>query len=136
MTTVAAYSLSAPDGRFEKTSIERRELGPHDVLIDIKYAGICHSDIHTARNEWHRTRYPCIPGHEHHPGIPAQRSHQAGQLILPANKRRPSCHVPSPPARRPCRAGLTQGGAELTRGGLLRGAGRGSHGTVLGTERR
>ncbi|WP_067668058.1 NAD(P)-dependent alcohol dehydrogenase [Nocardia miyunensis] len=64
MTTAAAYSLSTPDGRFEKTSIERRELGPHDVLIDIKYAGICHSDIHTARNEWHHTRYPCIPGHE------------------------------------------------------------------------
>ncbi|MFF3571763.1 NAD(P)-dependent alcohol dehydrogenase [Nocardia jiangxiensis] len=64
MTTAAAYALSTPDGRFEKTSIERRELGPHDVLIDIKYAGICHSDIHTARNEWHRTSYPCIPGHE------------------------------------------------------------------------
>lgn len=64
MTTAAAYSLATPDGRFEKTSIERRGLGPHDVLIDIKYAGICHSDIHTARNEWHRTRYPCVPGHE------------------------------------------------------------------------
>jgi len=64
MTTAAAYSISAPDGRFEKTSIERRELGPRDVLIDIKFAGICHSDIHTARNEWHGTRYPCVPGHE------------------------------------------------------------------------
>ncbi len=64
MTTAAAYSVSAPDGRFEKTTIERRELGPHDVLIDIKYAGICHSDIHTARNEWHGTRYPAVPGHE------------------------------------------------------------------------
>ena len=64
MTTVAAYSITSPDGRFEKTSIERRELGPRDVLIDIKYAGICHSDIHTARNEWHGTRYPCVPGHE------------------------------------------------------------------------
>ncbi|WP_216897003.1 NAD(P)-dependent alcohol dehydrogenase [Nocardia alni] len=64
MTTAAAYSVSAPDGRFEKTTIERRELGPHDVLIDIKYAGICHSDIHIARNEWHGTRYPAVPGHE------------------------------------------------------------------------
>jgi len=64
MTTAAAYSIASPDGRFEKTSIERRELGPHDVLIDIKYAGVCHSDIHTARNEWHGTRYPCVPGHE------------------------------------------------------------------------
>ncbi|MEV6774256.1 NAD(P)-dependent alcohol dehydrogenase [Nocardia sp. NPDC051030] len=64
MSTAAAYAVSTPDGRFEKVAIERRELGPHDVLIDIKYAGICHSDIHTARNEWHGTSYPCVPGHE------------------------------------------------------------------------
>ncbi|ATL70982.1 NAD(P)-dependent alcohol dehydrogenase [Nocardia terpenica] len=64
MSTAAAYSVSAADGRFEKVTIERRELGAHDVLIDIKYAGICHSDIHTARNEWHGTTYPCVPGHE------------------------------------------------------------------------
>jgi uncharacterized zinc-type alcohol dehydrogenase-like protein len=64
MTTAAAYSVSVPGGRFEKTTIQRRDLGPHDVLIDIKYAGICHSDIHTARNEWHGTRYPSVPGHE------------------------------------------------------------------------
>ncbi|MEU0875654.1 NAD(P)-dependent alcohol dehydrogenase [Nocardia brasiliensis] len=64
MTTAAAYAISAPDGSFEKQTIERRELGPHDVLIDIKYAGICHSDIHTARGEWGGTKYPCVPGHE------------------------------------------------------------------------
>ncbi|MGW4245924.1 NAD(P)-dependent alcohol dehydrogenase [Nocardia sp. NPDC004722] len=64
MSTAAAYAVSAPDGAFEKIAIERREVGPHDVLIDVKYAGICHSDIHTARNEWHGTAYPCVPGHE------------------------------------------------------------------------
>ncbi|PXX65080.1 putative zinc-type alcohol dehydrogenase-like protein [Nocardia tenerifensis] len=64
MTTAAAYALSAADGAFEKVTIERRDLGPRDVLIDIKYAGICHSDIHTARDEWGGTRYPCVPGHE------------------------------------------------------------------------
>lgn len=64
MSTAAAYAVSAPDGRFEKVTIERRELGPHDVLIDIKYAGICHSDIHTARDEWGGAKYPCVPGHE------------------------------------------------------------------------
>ncbi|MFJ4653072.1 NAD(P)-dependent alcohol dehydrogenase [Nocardia sp. NPDC088792] len=64
MSNAAAYAVSAPDGRFEKVTIERRELGPHDVLIDVKYAGICHSDIHTARNEWRGTSYPCVPGHE------------------------------------------------------------------------
>ncbi|MFG1790095.1 NAD(P)-dependent alcohol dehydrogenase [Nocardia sp. NPDC049149] len=64
MTPAAAYALAAPDGTFEKVTIERRELGPQDVLIDIKYAGICHSDIHTARDEWGGTRYPVVPGHE------------------------------------------------------------------------
>ncbi|MBF6137569.1 NAD(P)-dependent alcohol dehydrogenase [Nocardia otitidiscaviarum] len=64
MTTAAAYAVSAPDGHFEKVAIERRELGPHDVLIDIEYAGICHSDIHTARDEWGGAKYPCVPGHE------------------------------------------------------------------------
>ncbi|WP_433758624.1 NAD(P)-dependent alcohol dehydrogenase [Nocardia sp. CA-135398] len=64
MSVAAAYGMPAPDGPFEKLSIERRELGPRDVLIDIKYAGICHSDIHTARNEWGGAIYPCIPGHE------------------------------------------------------------------------
>ncbi|MQY30140.1 NAD(P)-dependent alcohol dehydrogenase [Nocardia aurantia] len=64
MSTAAAYAVNSADGRFEKTTIQRRDLLPHDVLIDIRYSGICHSDIHTARNEWHGTRYPCVPGHE------------------------------------------------------------------------
>ncbi|WP_068277502.1 NAD(P)-dependent alcohol dehydrogenase [Aldersonia kunmingensis] len=64
MSSAAAYAVSAPDAPFEKITIERRELGPTDVLIDIKYSGICHSDIHTARNEWGGTQYPCVPGHE------------------------------------------------------------------------
>ncbi|MFD4292220.1 NAD(P)-dependent alcohol dehydrogenase [Rhodococcus sp. NPDC058505] len=64
MLTVSAFAATAPDAPLEKTSIERRDLGPLDVLIEIKYAGICHSDIHTARNEWGGTRYPVVPGHE------------------------------------------------------------------------
>ncbi|MFF2085111.1 NAD(P)-dependent alcohol dehydrogenase [Nocardia sp. NPDC058176] len=64
MSTAAAYAMPASDGSFEKVTVERRELGPDDVLIDIKYAGICHSDIHTARDEWGGAQYPCVPGHE------------------------------------------------------------------------
>ncbi|MFD0365179.1 NAD(P)-dependent alcohol dehydrogenase [Nocardia sp. GCM10030253] len=64
MSSAAAYAMPAPDGAFEKVTIERRELGPRDVLIDVKYAGICHSDIHTARDEWGGAKYPCVPGHE------------------------------------------------------------------------
>jgi uncharacterized zinc-type alcohol dehydrogenase-like protein len=44
--------------------IERREVGPRDVQIDILYCGVCHSDLHTARNEWKNTVYPVVPGHE------------------------------------------------------------------------
>jgi uncharacterized zinc-type alcohol dehydrogenase-like protein len=45
-------------------TIERREPRPQDVQIEIKYCGVCHSDLHTVRNEWHNAIYPCVPGHE------------------------------------------------------------------------
>lgn len=64
MPTVSAYSAAAADSPLEKSTIERRDVGPLDVQIEIKYVGICHSDIHTARNEWGGTRYPIVPGHE------------------------------------------------------------------------
>jgi alcohol dehydrogenase (NADP+) len=45
-------------------NIQRRDPGAHDVQIEILYCGVCHSDVHTVRNEWHGTTYPCVPGHE------------------------------------------------------------------------
>ena len=45
-------------------SFDRREVGPHDVLIKIRYCGICHSDIHQARDEWGGSIFPMVPGHE------------------------------------------------------------------------
>ena len=57
----AAQSATAPLGPF---TIDRRDLRPHDVQIQILYCGVCHSDIHTARNEWKNTLYPFVPGHE------------------------------------------------------------------------
>lgn len=45
-------------------NIERRDPGAHDVQIEVLYCGVCHSDVHTVRNEWHGTTYPCVPGHE------------------------------------------------------------------------
>ena len=57
----AAQSASTPLDNF---SFERREPGPRDVQIDIHYCGVCHSDLHTARNEWGNTEYPVVPGHE------------------------------------------------------------------------
>jgi alcohol dehydrogenase (NADP+) len=52
MTTANARAVFGPKETFKETILERRDLGPKDVLIDIKYTGICHSDIHTARSEW------------------------------------------------------------------------------------
>lgn len=57
----AAQSATSPLATF---SIDRREPGPHDVQIEILYCGVCHSDLHTARNEWKNTVYPVVPGHE------------------------------------------------------------------------
>ncbi|WP_432196428.1 NAD(P)-dependent alcohol dehydrogenase [Streptomyces sp. bgisy027] len=64
MTTVAAYAAPAAKAPLERTTIERREVGEFDVLIDIKFAGICHSDIHQAREGWGEATFPMVPGHE------------------------------------------------------------------------
>ncbi|OIJ65107.1 NAD(P)-dependent alcohol dehydrogenase [Streptomyces mangrovisoli] len=64
MTTVAAYAAPAAKAPLERTTIERRAVGESDVLIDIKFAGICHSDIHQAREGWGTAMFPMVPGHE------------------------------------------------------------------------
>lgn len=58
---LAVDSATSPLKTFE---FERRELGVHDVALDVKFTGICHSDIHTARGEWGSVFYPLVPGHE------------------------------------------------------------------------
>lgn len=57
----AANSATTPLAPF---SMERRAPGEHDVRIEILFCGVCHSDVHTVRNEWQGTTYPCVPGHE------------------------------------------------------------------------
>lgn len=59
-----AYGATAPDSGVAPMDITRRGLRDDDVLIDISHCGICHSDLHTARNDWGRTTYPVVPGHE------------------------------------------------------------------------
>lgn len=61
---VNGYATHSAKDELVPFSFERRVPGPEDVLIDILYCGICHSDIHTARNEWEGTVYPFVPGHE------------------------------------------------------------------------
>ncbi|APR81287.1 Alcohol dehydrogenase [Minicystis rosea] len=60
----SAYAATAAKQPLAPFTIERREPGPHDVLIDILYSGICHSDIHQARDEWGGAIFPMVPGHE------------------------------------------------------------------------
>lgn len=64
MSTVSAYAATSATEPLTKTTIERREPGPHDVAFDIHFAGICHSDIHTVKAEWGQPNYPVVPGHE------------------------------------------------------------------------
>lgn len=62
--TVKALQKTGPDAPFEVVDLERRDPREHDVVIDIKAAGICHSDIHTIRNEWGPAHFPLCVGHE------------------------------------------------------------------------
>ena len=65
--------------------IPRRDPGPQDVEIDVLFCGVCHSDLHQARNEWHSTIYPCVPGHEivgHVSRVGREvRTHRPGDLV-------------------------------------------------------
>lgn len=63
-TSVKAFGTEAPEADLKPMHIERRALTAKDVAIDILYCGVCHSDLHTARNEWGGTSYPNVPGHE------------------------------------------------------------------------
>ncbi|MCL8023958.1 NAD(P)-dependent alcohol dehydrogenase [Nocardioides bruguierae] len=62
--TVPALAAASADAPFERVQLERRDLRPDDVRIDIRWAGICHSDIHTKREEWGTAHFPLTPGHE------------------------------------------------------------------------
>jgi alcohol dehydrogenase (NADP+) len=59
-----AYATQTSTTPLAPFTIDRRDVGKHDVQIEILYCGVCHSDLHTVRSEWAGTTYPCIPGHE------------------------------------------------------------------------
>ncbi|MET3538433.1 NAD(P)-dependent alcohol dehydrogenase [Chryseobacterium limigenitum] len=62
--TVKAFAAESTTADLKEMNIERRDTTPNDVEIDILYCGVCHSDLHTARNDWGGTMYPAVPGHE------------------------------------------------------------------------
>ena len=61
---VKAFGTKTADAALKQLHVQRRQPTPHDVEIEILYCGVCHSDLHTVRNQWHSTIYPCVPGHE------------------------------------------------------------------------
>lgn len=75
MPSIHAYAASSATTALAPFSIDRREPGPNDVQIEILYCGVCHSDIHQARNEWGMSMYPIVPGHEIVGRVTATGSH-------------------------------------------------------------
>lgn len=64
MIGAKAYAVHSATDKLGPWNFERREVGPSDVQIEILYCGVCHSDIHQARNEWGGSKFPMVPGHE------------------------------------------------------------------------
>lgn len=61
---IKAFGTISKDDDLKPMTIDRREVKPKDIEIEIMYCGVCHSDLHTARNDWGGTKYPAVPGHE------------------------------------------------------------------------
>jgi uncharacterized zinc-type alcohol dehydrogenase-like protein len=64
MITTKAYAAQSPDTDLALWTFERRDVGPHDVQIDIAFCGVCHSDLHQLKNDWFPGIFPMVPGHE------------------------------------------------------------------------
>ncbi|MDS4071445.1 MAG: NAD(P)-dependent alcohol dehydrogenase [Candidatus Competibacter sp.] len=99
----AAHGATAPLDLFR---FERREPGPRDVQIEILYCGVCHSDLHTARNEWQNAVYPVVPGHE----IVGRVTQVGGEVATfkPGDLAGVGCMVDSCGTCPDCREGLEQ----------------------------
>jgi uncharacterized zinc-type alcohol dehydrogenase-like protein len=106
MYTVNARATAGPEGPFEAVQIFRRDLRPHDVLVDIAFSGICHSDIHHAHNDYGRTIYPLVPGHEIAGLLSAVGSEVTS--FAPGDRVGVGCMVDSCRTCDNCRAGLEQ----------------------------
>jgi uncharacterized zinc-type alcohol dehydrogenase-like protein len=109
MYKARAYSVASPTSPFASSKIERRDPTEHDVQVEILFCGICHSDLHQARNEWKDfmpTVYPCVPGHEI-----VGRVTKVGSAVTrfkPGDLAAAGCMVDSDRTCPECKAGLEQ----------------------------
>ncbi|HEX3986377.1 MAG TPA: NAD(P)-dependent alcohol dehydrogenase [Acidobacteriaceae bacterium] len=109
MVQAKAYSVASATSPFKPSTIQRRDPGEHDVQMDILFCGICHSDLHQARNEWvgvMPTVYPCVPGHEI-----VGRVTKVGSAVTkfkPGDLAAVGCMVDSDGTCPECRAGFEQ----------------------------
>ncbi len=106
MIKTPAYAAAAAKARLTPMFIERREPGPHEVLIDILYCGVCHSDIHQVRDEWMAGIFPMVPGHEI-VGRIAKAGHQVTRFNV-GDLAGVGCFIDSCRQCPECRAGLEQ----------------------------
>ena len=106
MLQAQGYAVQSATSRFEPFSFERRDPNPNDVVIAVRFCGVCHSDLHTARGEWGGARFPCVPGHEIVGEVTAVGDavtrFTTGDLVGVG------CMVDSCLACEPCREGLEQ----------------------------
>jgi uncharacterized zinc-type alcohol dehydrogenase-like protein len=107
-TTYAAnaYATSSATAPVSPLRITRRDPGPTDVEMDILFCGVCHSDLHQARNEWHNTVYPCVPGHEIVGRV--RRIGASVTTFKPGDLSAVGCMVDSCRTCESCRAGMEQ----------------------------
>lgn len=101
-----AYAAQAADQPLAPWTLDRRDPGPTDVALDILFCGVCHSDLHTARNEWQNTVYPVVPGHEII-GRVTQVGNKVTKLKV-GDLAGVGCMVGSCGACEPCKGGLEQ----------------------------
>jgi alcohol dehydrogenase (NADP+) len=106
MIPTRAYAVHSATDRFQPFAFDRRAPNPNDVAIAIRYCGVCHSDLHTARGEWGGTRYPCVPGHEIVGEVTEVGS--AVTRFRPGDLVGVGCMVDSCLSCEPCRDGLEQ----------------------------
>ena len=106
MLPTRGYATKGPSSPLEPFNFERREPGPHDLLIEILYCGICHSDIHQARDEWGGSLFPMVPGHEIVGRV--TRAGSAVQRFKAGDLAGVGCFVDSCRVCESCKAGLEQ----------------------------